>query len=132
MSLPPGFHRRLLEATVRPREHDLYDLTVRAIDDQPIAEGGSFSLTREAVQLESLAFLVLNIPLFETANFEITKTADKQRADIGDTVSYRVVAHNALVSTIGEIVMRDRLPASFHYVPGTARIEGAAGTPRAG
>jgi len=125
-----GFHRRLLEATLRAREHDLYDLTVRAIDDQPIAEGGSFTLTREAVQLEGLAVLVLNIPVFETANFEITKTADKQRAEIGDVVSYRVVAHNALVSPISEIVMRDRLPASFHYVPGTARIAAAVGTPR--
>jgi len=125
-----GFHRRLLEATLRPREHNLYALTVRAIDDQPIAEGGSFSLTREAVQLEDLAVLVLNIPVFETAIFEITKTADKQRAEIGDVVSYRVVAHNAMVSPIGEIVMRDRLPASFHYVPGTARIEAAVRTPR--
>ena len=127
----PGFQRRLLEATLRPREHDLFDLTVRALDDQPIAEGGSFTLTRAAVKLEGLAVMVLNIPVFETANFEITKTADKQRAEIGDVVSYRVVAHNALVSTIGEIVMHDRLPASFHYAPGTARIEGAAGTPRA-
>jgi len=123
----PGFHRRLLEATLKPREHDLYDLTVRAIDDQPIAEGGSFTLTRAAVKIEGLAIMVLNIPMFETANFEITKTADKQRAEIGDTVSYRVVAHNALVSAIGEIVIRDRLPASFHYVPGTARIEGTSG-----
>ena len=129
--IAPGFHRRLLSATLRPRPHDLYDLTVRAMDDQPIAEGGSFTLTREAVQLEGLAVLVFNIPVFETANFEITKTADKQRADIGDTVAYRVVAHNALVSTIGEIVIRDRLPASFHYVPGTTRIEAALGTPRA-
>lgn len=126
-----GFQRRLLEATLRPREHDLYDLTVRAMDDQPIAEGGSFTLTRAAVKLENLAVMVLNIPVFETANFEISKTADKQRAEIGDVVTYRVVAHNALVSTISNVVMRDRLPASFHYVPGTARIEGAVGTPRA-
>jgi len=124
----PGFHRRLLKATIRPGSLDLYDLTVQAIDDQPIAEGGSFSLTRDAVQIEDLAFLVLNVPLFETANFEITKTADKQRADIGDTVSYRIVAHNALISTIGEVVMRDRLPASFHYVPGTAGMAKAVGT----
>ncbi|HYU97959.1 MAG TPA: hypothetical protein VE977_03980, partial [Pyrinomonadaceae bacterium] len=127
----PGFHRRLLEATLRPRDHDLYDVTVRAIDDQPIAEGGSFTLTRAAVKLEGLAVMVLNIPVFETAIFEISKTADKQRAEIGDTVSYRVILHNALVSTIGEVVMRDRLPASFHYVPGTARIEGAPGMPLA-
>jgi uncharacterized repeat protein (TIGR01451 family) len=128
--IAPGFHRRLLEATLRPGALDLYDLTVRAIDDQPIAEGGSFSLTRDAVRIENLAFLVLNVPLFENANFEISKTADKQRADIGDTVSYRIVAHNALVSSIGEIVMRDRLPASFHYVRGTSRVEAAVGTPR--
>ncbi|MDX6712957.1 MAG: large repetitive protein, partial [Blastocatellia bacterium] len=128
--LASGFHRRLLEATIRPSEHDLYNVTVRAIDDQPIAEGGSFMLTREAVQLNGLAVLVLNIPVFETASFELSKTADRQRADIGDVVSYRVVAHNALVSPIREIVMRDRLPASFHYVPGTARIDAAVGAPR--
>ena len=127
----PGFHRRLLQASVRPREHDLYALTVRAIDDQPIAEAGNFSLTREAVELDDLAVLVLNIPLFETAIFEITKVADKQRVDIGDLVSYRVVAHNALASPIGEIVVRDHLPASFHYVPGTARVEVGAAAPRA-
>ena len=123
----PGFQRRLLEATISPRAHDLYDLTVIAIDDQPLAEGGSFTLTRKAVQLDGLAVLVLNIPVFESANFKISKTADKQRAEIGDTVSYRVVAHNAMISPIGEIVIRDRLPASFHYVSGSARIEGAIG-----
>jgi uncharacterized repeat protein (TIGR01451 family) len=124
--LAPGFHRRLLELTLRPREHDLYSLTVRAIDDQPIAEAGRFTLTRQAVQLEGLAFLVLNIPLFETANFEITKVADKERVDIGDAVSYHVVAHNALASALTGVVVRDSLPASFHYVPGTATVEGGA------
>ncbi|HEV8369178.1 MAG TPA: hypothetical protein VGQ39_14590, partial [Pyrinomonadaceae bacterium] len=126
-----GFRRRVLEASLRAREHDLYRLTVRAIDDQPIAKGGSFTLTREEVQLDDLAVLVLNIPMFETATFELTKVADKQRVDIGDVVSYRVAAHNALASSISEVVVHDRLPASFHYVPGTARIEPGAETSHA-
>ncbi len=125
-----GFHRRMLQASLRPREHSLYALTVRAMDGQPIAEGGSFTLTRETVQLDDLAVLVLNIPLFETAIFEITKTADKQRVDIGEAVSYRVVAHNAMALPLSEVVVRDRLPVSFYYVPGTGRVE-ADGAARA-
>ena len=129
--IAPGFHRRLLEATLRPRGRGLFALTARALDNQPLARGGSFSLTDEAIQLDDLAVVALNIPLFETSTFEITKTADRQRVEIGETVTYRVEARNPMSSPISAVILRDRLPASFHYVPGTARLTVRAGIPRA-
>jgi len=117
-----GFLRRVLQVTVHGVGNQLFALTVQALDNQPIAQGGSFVLTSDAVQLNDLALLVLNIPMFETASLQIAKVADKQRATIGDVVSYSIETHNTLVSPLTEILVRDRLPASFNYAAGTGRL----------
>jgi uncharacterized repeat protein (TIGR01451 family) len=118
-----GYRLRMLELTVRPTESGLYAATVRALDGQPIARAGSFEVTNESVLLENLASLVLNIPMFEQRGLEISKSVDRQRVEIGDTLTYRIEIHNPAAAVIGEVIVRDHLPASFHYVPGTGRLD---------
>ncbi|MFN2456423.1 MAG: hypothetical protein ABR577_19685, partial [Pyrinomonadaceae bacterium] len=119
----PGYRSRMLEYSVRPAAvAGLYHATVRALDEQPIAERGSFTLTDSSVQLENLASVALNIPLFEVQTLEINKSAEQQRAEIGDIVSYRIEVRNTTQATLREVVVRDLLPQSFHYAAGTAQL----------
>ena len=119
----PGYRSRMLEYAIRPAAvAGLYHATVRALDEQPIAEQGSFTLTDTPVQLDNLAGVALNIPLFELQTLEINKIADQQRAEIGDVVSYRVELRNTTQAALREVVIRDVLPQSFHYAAGTAQL----------
>jgi uncharacterized repeat protein (TIGR01451 family) len=119
----PGYRSRMLQYGVRPAAvPGLYHATVRALDEQPIAEQGSFTLTDAGVQLSNLASVALNIPLFELQTLEINKVSDQQRAEIGDIVSYRVEVRNTTQATLREVVVRDVLPQSFHYATGTAQL----------
>ncbi|MCA1817161.1 MAG: DUF11 domain-containing protein, partial [Acidobacteria bacterium] len=118
-----GYRTRMIAFTVEPAALGLYTATVRALDDQPLAEAGSYALTDKAVTLENLANVALNIPLFETQTLEITKAADQQRAEIGDVVTYRVQLRNTTQSAVRDISVRDQLPQSFHYAEGTALLQ---------
>ncbi|MFN2454799.1 MAG: hypothetical protein ABR577_11325 [Pyrinomonadaceae bacterium] len=121
----PSYRQRLLEISLRPTSatSGLFEATVRALDNQPLARGGSFETTTESVELAHIASVALNIPMFENSALEITKTADKQRAEIGDIVSYRVEVHNASAAPVQGVRVSDQLPPSFHYAENTARIE---------
>jgi uncharacterized repeat protein (TIGR01451 family) len=126
-----GYVTRMLELTARPTRAGLFGLTVHALDSQPLAQAGRFELVNEDVVIEDLAAVALNIPLFERRNLEITKTADRPRAEIGDTITYRVDVHNSTSSAIRDLTVRDRLPESFHYASGTGRLTiGLAATAR--
>ncbi len=117
-----GYVTRMLELTAHPTRAGLFGMTVHALDDQPLARAGRFDLVNEDVQIEDLAAVALNVPMFERRSLEITKTADRQRAEIGDTITYRIEIHNSTAAAIHDLTVRDRLPESFHYAPGTARI----------
>jgi uncharacterized repeat protein (TIGR01451 family) len=120
----PNYRARLLEVLIRPGgANNLFKVKVRALDGQAIAAANSFSLTSEAVDLNNLAALVFNIPMFDLSTLEISKSADKRNAEIGDIVSYRIQVKNATASTISNAIVRDTLPQSFVYASGTAQIE---------
>lgn len=121
----PNYRSRRLEVTLVPngRGDGLYNVTIRSLDGQAIAVAGGFELTSNDVQLSNLGALVFNIPLFDVSTLEISKNADKQYAKIGDIVSYRVQVRNATASPISSTVVRDVLPPSFVYAPGTAKLE---------
>src|SRR5205085_1011291 len=117
-----GYRSRLLELNVQPASIGLYNCSVRALDSQPIAQAGSYDLTEDAVQLSNLAAVVLNVPMFENAALEVSKTSDQQRAEIGDVVTYRVEVHNPTAGAVNDVIVRDTLPQSFHYAAGTALV----------
>src|SRR6185503_12485667 len=119
-----NYSSRLLEMRIQPiGANGLYLARVRALDGQAVAIANGFSLTTETVELRNLAALVFNIPMFELSNLQISKSADKQFAEIGDIVSYRIQVKNATASPIREAIVRDALPASFVYAAGTGQIE---------
>jgi uncharacterized repeat protein (TIGR01451 family) len=118
-----GYRSRLIEVTTTPDAAGLFTLAVRALDGQPVAQAGGFELTESAVRIENLAAFVLNVPMFETTALEITKSADRPSADVGDVVSYRVEVHNATPVALSDLVVTDQPPPSFHYAPNTGRVE---------
>ncbi|WP_313347698.1 SdrD B-like domain-containing protein [Stenotrophomonas sp.] len=56
----------------------------------------------------------------------ITKTGDRQTAEIGDTVQYTITVRQTAGSALGALNVIDRLPRGFTYIDGTARADGRA------
>ncbi|HEX8687818.1 MAG TPA: SdrD B-like domain-containing protein, partial [Pyrinomonadaceae bacterium] len=119
----PGYRSRLIETTIAPDGSGLFSLAVRALDGLPVAQGGSFDLTEEQVDIPRLAAYALNVPMFENSSLEITKSADRPSVEVGDTVTYRVELRNATPAALDNAEVRDQLPPSFHYAEGTALLE---------
>jgi fimbrial isopeptide formation D2 family protein/uncharacterized repeat protein (TIGR01451 family) len=118
----PGYSTRMLEITARATHDDLFVLNVHAIDGQPLARAGGFDLVREDVFIEDITSVALNIPMFEPNGLEISKSADRPRAEIGDAIAYRIEVRNPTATPVRDLLVRDRLPVSFHYATGTGRI----------
>ncbi|HEY0173527.1 MAG TPA: SdrD B-like domain-containing protein, partial [Pyrinomonadaceae bacterium] len=121
----PGYRTRLIETTVVPDGAGLFSLLVRALDGQPVAQGGGFETTEEQVDIPALAAYALNVPMYENSSLEITKSADRPSVEVGDTVTYRVELRNATPAALGDAQVTDQLPPSFHYAEGTALVEAA-------
>jgi uncharacterized repeat protein (TIGR01451 family) len=119
----PGFMDRTLSVSLSASHSGLFQATFAALDGQAIAEANGYRLVRDAVTIADLAALSANIPMFETHSLGIDKAADKQRAEIGDVVTYTINVHNPTSVTISNLVLRDSLPKSFHYAEGTARMQ---------
>lgn len=117
-----GFRPRLIQISLQPTGNGLFKMTVKALDGMPVAIANGFELTQNEVEISSIADIAFNIPMFENATLELTKTADRVQAEIGDIINYRVEAHNSSVAPIYDIVVTDTLPDSFSYLPGTARL----------
>lgn len=121
-----GFRPRLMEISLRPTTSGLFSMIVRALDGMPLAVAGGFELAKSDVEISDIANIALNIPMFENSTLEISKTADRGQAEIGDTVTYRVEVHNASAASILDAVVRDQLPASFQYAAGSATLQKGA------
>lgn len=121
----PNYRARLLEVGIQPGNagNSFYQATIRALDGQAVATAGGFALTEQTVIIENLAALVFNIPMFELTTLEISKSADKSGAQIGDIVTYRVQLRNATAAPIDSVIVRDTLPSTFIYIDGTAQLE---------
>ena len=117
-----GYVTRMIQLSLRPTQAGLFAMTMHALDSQPLAIAGGFDLVRDDVRIEDLAALAMNVPVFEVTGLQIVKSADRARADIGDTITYRIEVHNPTSAPIRDLVINDRLPASFHYAPGSALL----------
>ena len=116
------FISRLIELDLAASGSGLFSLTAHALDSQPLAIGGGFTLVQHDVRIDDLACVAFNIPMFEQHGLEISKSVDGQRVEIGDVVTYRVNVNNPTLASLTDVVVHDRLPASFHYVSGTGRL----------
>jgi uncharacterized repeat protein (TIGR01451 family) len=117
-----GYMDRAMQLSIRPTPLGLFSLRVHALDDQPLAVAGGFELVREDVNINDLGALVMNIPMFEPTGLQIVKSADRAQAEIGDTITYRIEVHNPTSAPVRDVVIKDKLPASFHFAEGSARI----------
>ena len=69
-----------------------------------------------------------HIPLdtAEATGLVITKTGDRQTAEIGDTVQYTITVRQTAGSPMATLNIVDTLPRGFTYIDGTARVGGRA------
>ncbi|MFS8084535.1 MAG: hypothetical protein ACMG6H_02820, partial [Acidobacteriota bacterium] len=123
-----GYVTRMIQLGVRPTRAGLFALSMHALDSQPLAVAGGFDLVRDDVRVEDLAALVMNVPMFEATGLQIVKSADRARADIGDNITYRIEVHNPTIAPVRDLIVRDRLPVSFHYASGSALLSIAPAT----
>ena len=67
-----------------------------------------------------------HIPLdtAEATGLVITKTGDRQTAEIGDTVQYTITVRQTAGSAMATLNIVDTLPRGFTYIDGTARVGG--------
>lgn len=125
-----GYSTRVLEITTRVSNGGLFTLNIHALDGQPLAIAGGFDLVREDVNIEDMASVALNIPMFEPYGLGLVKSADRQRAEIGDAIAYRLEINNPTAAAISDLVVHDRLPFSFNYATGTGRLMLGSGLER--
>jgi uncharacterized repeat protein (TIGR01451 family) len=118
----PGYITRMIQLNLHPTQAGLFALGLHALDSQPLAVAGEFDLVRDDVHIDDLAALAMNVPMFEASSLQIVKSADRARADIGDTITYRIEVKNPTAAPVSNVVIRDLLPASFHYAAGSARL----------
>ncbi len=117
-----GYITRMIQASLRPTQAGLFALGLHSLDGQPLAVAGGFDLVREDIRINDLAAVAMNVPMFEASSLQIVKSADRARADIGDTITYRIEVHNPTAASVTNVVIRDLLPPSFHYAAGSARL----------
>ncbi|WP_313642842.1 SdrD B-like domain-containing protein [Stenotrophomonas sp.] len=69
-----------------------------------------------------------HIPLdtAEATGLVITKTGDRQTAEIGDTVQYTITVRQTAGSALATVNIVDTLPRGFTYIDGTGRVGGRA------
>ena len=67
-----------------------------------------------------------HIPLDPTSptGISIQKQANRQRAEIGETVLYTITIRHTSGQSLPQVTVRDRAPAGFTYIAGTARVNG--------
>ncbi|MGV8960174.1 MAG: SdrD B-like domain-containing protein [Stenotrophomonas sp.] len=62
----------------------------------------------------------------EATGLVISKTGDRQTAEIGDTVQYTITVRQTAGSALATVNIVDTLPRGFTYIDGTGRIGGRA------
>ena len=118
----PGTYR----VEVEPPEGFSFSSIVAETDLQDLGEQEGFVITSasmgESFTVTEQGPLRFDIPLDPESNLVLTKTADRETADVGDYVNYTVTVQNS-GNTAAAVDLYDTLPIGFRYVPGTTRIE---------
>lgn len=126
----PGFLNRRIQLTLTPTSNNqLYDISSVALDDQPIAAAGSYTLTKSAEQLPNVFGLFGNVPLFQTRAIVVTKTADRSTAQPGDRIRYEVDFSDSTQYPIGATQVIDVMSPGLVYAKGTAKLDGVNDDP---
>lgn len=121
-----GYLNRKIRIDLTPStQHLFYDVRESSMDGQPLAVAGGFTLTTSNVRLNDVFGLFGNLPLFASRSIVVDKSVDKQAAQAGDRLRYRVSFSNASAYPIGATAVVDSLPAGLVYLTGSARLDDA-------
>jgi uncharacterized repeat protein (TIGR01451 family) len=120
----PGYRSRRIQIVLTPNsDGTLYNVTLTALDGQPLANAGAFSLAQGPISLQNVFGLFGNLPLFKTQAVSIVKTVDRDIASSGDRLVYTLSYSNS-GDALGATTVVDQLPAGVVYAPGTGRLDG--------
>lgn len=82
--------------------------------------GGEFTVSA------ALGLVTIDVPLDPIpGTLYLEKTAARAVVEVGDVLDYTVRVFNTAEEALEGVVVEDRLPAGFSYVPGTMRLDGA-------
>lgn len=90
------------------------------------AQTTQYYLSFSIVNGVSAPVLNNHIPLdpVSPSQLVLTKTGDKKMVEVGDALLYTLTVRNVSGATLPQITIRDRLPAGFTFIRGTARVNG--------
>ncbi len=101
-----------------------------------VAGGAATTQYYFSFNLSSTSANVLNnhIPLdpMSANGFVLSKTGDKRIAEVGDSVRYTIEVRLNSPSVMPQVTVRDRLPAGFTFILGTAVVNGVPAANPAG
>ncbi|MEF9927131.1 MAG: hypothetical protein RR983_08760 [Massilia sp.] len=105
----------------------------RAIGELPAGRTtnlyGSFG--GEFIVSETSGVVTIDVPLDPIPGvLYVEKNASRAIVEVGDVLDYTVRVHNTAEQALVDVMVEDRLPAGFSFVPGTLRIDGALVTDR--
>jgi uncharacterized repeat protein (TIGR01451 family) len=121
----PGYLNRAISVVLTPDSSGLlYTATLTALDSQPLAAAGGFTLTTGPVTLANVRGLFGNIPMFPKSVVQIAKTVDRPIASAGDRLVWTLQFQSSALVTLGTTHVIDTLPAGIAYAPGTGRLDG--------
>ena len=125
-----GYLNRKIRIDLMPNaQHLFYDVRQSSMDGQPLAIAGGFTLTTSNVRLNDVFGLFGNLPLFASRSIVVDKSVDKQAAQAGDRLRYRVTFSNASAYPIGATSVIDTMPAGLAYLTGSARVDDVRSEP---
>jgi uncharacterized repeat protein (TIGR01451 family) len=120
-----GYRNRTIAVDVTPGEKKgLYSVELTALDNQPLAAAGTYTLTSSPVELRNVYGLFANIPLFVPGALIVSETVNDGVAQAGDRLLYTVTFSNAATATLLRAQAIDALPSGVAYGTGSARLDG--------
>jgi uncharacterized repeat protein (TIGR01451 family) len=125
----PGYNSRRIGVSVTPDATGLlWNVTLRALDGQQLAQPGGYRLIAGDASLFDIFGTFGNLPMFASHPLAVGKTVDRDVASGGDRLFYTLQA-NSGGQTFGRTSFVDTLPPGVAFAPGTARVDGIPAAP---
>jgi uncharacterized repeat protein (TIGR01451 family) len=119
-----GFRDRNIQLTfVGGASGLVYNVTLTALDGQPLAVPGGFALEPGPTTIANVLNLLNNIPMFRrSGGLDVEKSGDRSTVAVGDRVVFTIAIQPSVPLTKTRIV--DQLPAGLAYAPHSATFDG--------